>query len=284
MTFRLIKGTFHVKGYYPDGDSIRFQADDPDNWEKLLGPSVELNARGHAQLRMEAIDALETHFMGFHQPLKYARAATRFLLSGLGIDEVAWNDSSGRVVDAKDGTAGYILSRASEKNHRPVAFVFAGRTRVEDGQEVFLDRAAIKASLNYRILENGFAYPTYYNGLFSDLRSEFDQAVARARRAGLGVWSLDKTNSGFMITNLSTLTERIVIFPKLFRRMSEFMAGGGEIDGFKDFLAKKCEPVLNIPNAHFARFDNIIDVNGGIIKMKAAPEEVMFLDKIVCKS
>jgi endonuclease YncB( thermonuclease family) len=284
MTFQLIKGTFHVKGYYPDGDSIRFQADDPNNWKKLLGPAVELNARGHAQLRMEAIDALETHFMGTHQPLKYARVATRFLLSGLGIDDVVWNESKGRVVEAKDGTRGYILSRASEKNRRPVAFVFGGETKVADGQDVFLDRGAIKNCMNYRILAEGLAYPTYYNGLFSDLRSEFDKAVIRARKAGSGVWSLDKTNCGFMISNLSTLTDQIVVFPKLFRRMAEFMSDGGEIEGFKEFLAKRCEPVLDIPRAHFARFDNIIDTDGGVIKMKAAPEDIMFMDKIICKS
>ena len=68
MTFVLIKGTFHVLGYHLDGDSIRFQADDSDNWKKLSGPAVALNALGHASLRMEAVDALETHYQGFHQP------------------------------------------------------------------------------------------------------------------------------------------------------------------------------------------------------------------------
>ena len=60
MSFNLIKGTFHVKGYSPDGDSIRFRAKDPTNWKKLSGPAVGLNALGHAQLRIEAMDALET--------------------------------------------------------------------------------------------------------------------------------------------------------------------------------------------------------------------------------
>lgn len=31
MPFFLIKGTFHVVGYQPDGDSIRFQADNPES-------------------------------------------------------------------------------------------------------------------------------------------------------------------------------------------------------------------------------------------------------------
>jgi hypothetical protein len=97
MSFFLIKGTFHVKGYSPDGDSVRFQANNSANWKKLSGPAAELNARGHAQLRMEAVDALETHYEGYHQPLKQAKAAGRFLLSSLGINEVVWDETKGIV-------------------------------------------------------------------------------------------------------------------------------------------------------------------------------------------
>src|SRR4051812_14468705 len=66
MPFSLIKGTFHVAGYSPDGDSIRFQADDKSLWAKLSGPPAKLNAREHTQLRFEAIDTLETHYANFH--------------------------------------------------------------------------------------------------------------------------------------------------------------------------------------------------------------------------
>jgi hypothetical protein len=116
MSFFLIKGTFHVKGYSPDGDSVRFRANNSANWKKLSGPAAELNARGHAQLRMEAVDALETHYEGYHQPLKQAKAAGRFLLSSLGINEVVWNENQGTVIKAQDGTKGYILARCTEKN------------------------------------------------------------------------------------------------------------------------------------------------------------------------
>ena len=103
MTFVLIKGTFHVQGYRLDGDSIRFRADDPVNWKKLSGPPVALNALGHAHLRMEAVDALETNFQGFHQPLRLARPAVRYLLSSLGIHEVVWDETKSRVIKAEDG-------------------------------------------------------------------------------------------------------------------------------------------------------------------------------------
>src|SRR5262245_54818029 len=126
MPFTLIKGTFHVVGYSPDGDSIRFKADNRQNWDLLDGPNVELNAKEHAQLRVEAIDTLETHFQGHHQPLSLAKAAMNFLLSELGIKDVKFNEAGTKVVSARDATRGYILSRKAEGNHRPVSLVFAG--------------------------------------------------------------------------------------------------------------------------------------------------------------
>ena len=200
MAFVLIKGTFHVKGYSPDGDSIRFRAKNSDNWKKLSGPAVELNARGHAQLRIEAVDALETHYQGYHQPLKLAKAAGRYLLSYLGIHEVVWDESQTRVIKAEDGTEGYILARSTEANRRPVAFVFAGGIEERDGSLINLDESILKKSLNYGLIARGLAYPTYYNGLFSDLRLPLTRAMAHARAEGKGIWPYDVTTKGFSCT------------------------------------------------------------------------------------
>lgn len=183
MPFHLIRGTFHVVGYSPDGDSIRFQADDREQWKLLDGPPVDLNARGHAQLRIEAIDTLETHYQGHHQPLKLANKALRFLLDELGIKKVKF-DQNGKVISARDGTRGYILSRKVEKNRRPVSFVFAGEAEEEDGAPVFLRPDRLEDSVNYKSALAGLAYPTYYTGLFSDLRKKITAAVTQARKGG----------------------------------------------------------------------------------------------------
>src|SRR5262245_1395547 len=164
MPFTLIKGTFHVVGYSPDGDSIRFKADQRQNWDLLDGPNVELNAKEHAQLRIEAIDTLEIHYQGHHQPPLLARAALALLLKELGITNVKFNDSNTTVISAKDGTRGSVLSRIVEGNHRPVSFVFAGDAPEADGSQVFLSPKRIEASLNHKSALAGLAYPTYYTG------------------------------------------------------------------------------------------------------------------------
>ena len=150
MPFHAIKGTFHVVGYSPDGDSIRFKADNPDNWDQLRG-NVDLNQRGHAQLRIEAIDTLETHYKGQHQPRRFADLATNELFSLLGIENVIWNGS--RVSSADDGVEGFILSRAAERNGRPVAFVFNQAAGFTDGEEVYLDVNTAEQSVNYKMLD-----------------------------------------------------------------------------------------------------------------------------------
>ena len=208
MSFVLIKGTFHVVGYSPDGDSIRFKAKDSSLWKKLSGPAAELNARGHAQLRIEAVDALETHYQGFCQPHKPARAAARYLLSHLGINEVVWDETQSTVIKAQDGTEGYILARSTESNRRPVAFVFAGETEEKDGAEITLDESILKESFNYRLLASGLAYPMYYNGLFSDLRLPLTEAVTSARAEGKGLWPYDKTTRGFSVSDLKPSQKR----------------------------------------------------------------------------
>ncbi|MFZ2472951.1 MAG: hypothetical protein WAW52_13570 [Methanothrix sp.] len=283
MSFTLIKGTFHVQGYSPDGDSIRFKAKDSSLWKKLSGPAAECNARGHAQLRIEAVDALETHYQGVCQPQRPARAATSYLLSQLGIDEVVWDETHSTVVKAQDETVGYILSRSTESNRRPVAFVFDGETEEKDGAEITLDESILKESYNYRLLARGLAYPMYYNGLFSDLRLPLTEAVTSARAEGKGLWPYDKTTRGFSVSSLKTITEEVAILPKLFRRIVDYMGEGGKIDGFKEHLQKRCEPLVRIQQVHFTRLDAVVDVRGEKVRLAEAPENLIFMDKVLCK-
>lgn len=166
MSFRVIKGTFHVTGYSPDGDSIRFKADNDGQWDKVFG-TVKLNSKGHAQLRIEAIDTLETHFMvdKHHQPRELADAAADQLFQLLGIRDAVWSADRSKVMSAQDGTRGCIATRMAEKFGRPVSFVFSGLDGLEDGQEVYLDRELAVKSVNYQLLADGFAYPTFYDGI-----------------------------------------------------------------------------------------------------------------------
>ncbi len=276
MPFQIIKGTFHVKGYSPDGDSIRFHADDVANWDLLKGPPPKRNAQDHVQLRLEAIDTLETHFQGTHQPLELAVAATDALLEQVGITGVVWNEQRTRVEEANDGTEGYILSRVVEPNRRPVAFVYSGPAAEPDGSEVFVDPARVQQSVNFHQTTSGLAYVTYYQGLFPDLRAAFTTAANQARLAGRGVYAKDRTNSGFLVTSLGSLEDEHVILPKLFRRLAAYLEAGGSVAGFREYLEDLAEEILILSTGHFTNFDTIVTVSGDTVRMTERPENVIF--------
>jgi len=68
MKYLLIKGSLHVVGYSPDGDSMMFKAANPALWDRLENDNKDTftekltKENGAVQLRLEGIDALETHY------------------------------------------------------------------------------------------------------------------------------------------------------------------------------------------------------------------------------
>jgi len=279
MTFKVIKGTLHVKGYRPDGDSIRFQAERESDWQSIRGRPVKLNRKNHAQLRIEAIDTLETHYAGHHQPNVLAEAATRSLLSNLGINNVTWNNK-GVITAADDGVKAYVVTRNTDRFGRPISFLFTSSSVVARKKEIFLDKKNIRQSINYKLLVQGMAYPTFYDGLFYDLREVFAMAAMTARRGRVGVWSTDATNRFIEINGLEAIEQRWVIMPKVFRRLTEYFKQHERFDAhaFIDFLAAKKENVLQMRFLHFTQLHHLFAVNAaGKIKLTEKPEEIIFL-------
>ena len=285
MGLFLITGTFHVVGYSPDGDSIRFRADDFNNWN-LLGPGRrEINARQHMQLRLQGIDALETHYSQGgaedHQPLALARQARDLLLSALNVTGVVWNAGETTVVAANDGVPGYILARTKDQNGRPVAFVFTGVAQEPDGSNVFVTVDRMQQSANYRLLETGQAYPFYFtnSGLFRDLREAMTAAVVNARAQALGLYARDRTNVGLAITSTAVLTDQEPLFPRLFRRLAEFLEGDPPLlDGFLTFLAARNDRVIVQSPTNETGFDNLVAVNGQSVRLIEPPENLVFIE------
>jgi hypothetical protein len=286
MPFTVIQGTFHVVGRSPDADSVGFRANDVDDWKKLAGPPPKLNGNQVTQLRFEAIDALETHYtppgqhQSFHQPTALAHQATDQMLLALGITNVVWDQDHRLVLQANDGVPGYILSRAVEKNRRPVAFVFSGNDPGADGRSEFLDGDVLKTCVNFKLAQAGLVYPTYYRNLFFELRAEFTKAVQAARNSKLGVWAIDSSHSSATAT-IAALQDSQPIFPKLFRRLMEYMEGVDDrLALFDSFLEAKGDQLLILPKKQFTHFDEAlkIDVPKNKVSLKGnlRPEDLVF--------
>jgi endonuclease YncB( thermonuclease family) len=287
MPMTLIKGEYRVVGAAPDGDSIRFYPDAADAWERA-GLNVRPNAAGGAQLRLEGIDALETHYTpavgdlrNLHQPHDLGRAAAAELLRLLGFEEVVRRDDE-VVTSATPATRpGHIYTRFADKYGRAVAFAYAGTTDQPDLAAVFLDAVALAGSVNQQLLASGLEYPTYYSKLFVDLRAALNGAVEEARTAGRGVWPDDVTMKGVTVDSLATLTDVAVVLPKLFRRLVDYLSinnGDVSLAGLPAYLASRDDRLVVVSTGQITGFDNVLVVDGQTVRMTRPPEDLVFIE------
>lgn len=276
MSFILIKGTFHAVGYSPDGDSIRFKADNPENWSKLIGISPQLNEFNHVQIRLIGMDSLETHFLQCRQSVKWALSAANFLLKYLEIDGVKWHREQNIILKAEDNIRGFILAKKTDQHGRPLGFVFKGNIDVKDGEFFFLPIELFFQSINYQSLLFGESYPTYYRGLAPTLRKKMTLAVNHARNNNLGVWKCDSTNQGFHVWDLFDEEKDIVILPKLFRRIVSYLETNDNLENFK-YSVVKSEKVLILPAQTKKLFRDIILQQDTLFKLSELPEDLVYL-------
>jgi endonuclease YncB( thermonuclease family) len=282
MPMLLIQGSFQILGAQPDGDSIHFTPDDPTEWDLVGGPNpVQRNGVGRNQLRLDAVDALETHYGPHrdHQPPAFAHAAADELLAWLGYTGVtrAANETITAATPAE--VPGYILTRNADKYGRCVSFVGKGTPPADSGTQVSLDVPLLRTTVNHHLLTTGLVYPTYYTGLFPDLRDELTAVTAQARSAGLGLWPQEATTTGAKVTGLASVTDDVVILPKLFRRLVDYLhLGDSSLTGFPAFLDQRQDKFVILSTGHFSTgLDLIVDVtNGNQIRMTRPVEDLVF--------
>jgi hypothetical protein len=186
-------------------------ADNENNWALLAGPPAGLNAKRHAQLRLEAIDTLETHFQNQHQPLDLAKKAMDHLLVLLGITGVVWNQEGTMGVAADDGTAGYILSREVEHNRRPVSFAFAVVPAEPDGTSLHVDPSLLGPQCPARRLARRqikYRLRCHRHGVDHVRQCDPPEAVpaaprlSRGRRSGAGLRGVSRAIGGSGVDHL----------------------------------------------------------------------------------
>jgi len=286
----IIKGHYRITGASPDGDSVRFYPDDPDVWA-YAGIAVKANSAGGVQLRLEAIDALETHYTPPHaptqwrQPTELGEGASAALLDLLGFTDVA-GDDRGYVTSATPAqTRGYILTRLADSYGRAVAMAYPGgrRGRATDGSSVYLDVPELRRSVNWQLLDAGWVYPTFYSMLYVDLREDLAATAAAARDAGTGVWADDSTLPGFTLRSRTQLSEDLVILPKLFRRLAEYLTleetGKVNLAGFPAFLAAHNDRLFTVPTGQSTSLNTLVQRRGQTLHLILPPEQIVFQEK-----
>ena len=263
MPFVLIKGTYFPGIGTPDGDSVRFAADDISLWEALDGGIDDPGTNDTVQLRFEGIDAIEKAAI---QP--FATQARDSMLEHIGAEGLG------------DTPRGYVLSRSTDAHGRPIAFAFAGEAPEPDGASIFLNGARLRDSVNFGQMRSGFAYPLYYNTLFRDLRETFNEALDEARADDRGYWPRDATMTGVSIEHRSELSVISPIWPKLWRRLEEWLRNNEGLGGFLDFIHDSGERADNLITFEQHSLDDFIEVVGNTVRMKVDPRNIRVVSVI----
>jgi len=287
MPLIAIAGTYRVVGASPDGDSVRFYPDSPTAFTDA-GLKVKVNAAGGAQLRLDAIDALETHYTppgaphAWHQPAGLGNGAAAALLDLLGFTDVQRDDRNIVTSATPAQTPGYILTKFADKYGRAVSLAYPGKRRGVTGKPVYVDVNELKRSVNYQLLADGWVYPTYYAQLFVDLRNALTEATIDARNAGKGVWEQDATLAGFRVKSRAQLTDDLVILPKLFRRLAAYLAldepSKVSLAGFPAFLQASNDLLFTVPAGQATRLDTLVERKGQRLRLTLPPEQIVFLE------
>ncbi len=262
MSRILIKGHFIDHGR-PDGDSIRFAVDAKQQW----------------RIRLEAIDALETHYQprgkSLHgrQPAAEGDAAASALQKFLGITDV----------DTK--APGYIIRNdGTDSKGRVVAFAFAGRTRIGHGSTVEITDDVLKNSANFHMLAHGHSYPCFYSRLEEPIRNLLATTAKEARASGVGVWQSDVTQTGSLYAPLNAACQSIM-WPKLFRRIVDFYAYNPLITAatatdLRVFLnSRTYDKLWVLPGMTRSHLAKELDVTDHLVRLNQNPEDLVLYEE-----
>ncbi len=297
MSYSLIKGTFHIhypltprNGPEPDGDTIKFMPDDRRLIDRLPRPNrpPKFTQSGITTLRLEGIDALETHFSiagtEYHQEMNLALAARDKLLDEMGFGTITYFQNAEFKVETVENhpIRGYILSNGLDTFGRTICFVYTRDHPAIDGSAIFVESEMLDASLNAFLLRVGQAYPAFYLTLPADLRQHLTNIVTTARDTGVGLWAsaTASTTTRATINDAATL-QQLVIWPKLFRRLAAFFQDGhNNLIGFDSWLRE--DPVnrddrLLLPNLELGNMHDLIVVVDDTVGLSHPPEDVVIV-------
>jgi endonuclease YncB( thermonuclease family) len=209
-----------VIGKQPDGDSIRFVPDTPELLDALRRSwRVRRSSDGSVQLRLEGIDAPETHYGALAQPL--GTQARDALLELCGFSELR-RDGEEVVAATPERRPAAILSELADANGRPVSILLVDE-ELPDGEYVEVDEDTLGRSANIGLLADGSAYVTLYDSCPAPIRAAFRGTAARARERRLGVWAEDTTARFELVDQESIGPTGQLVLPKLFRRCSDYL-------------------------------------------------------------
>jgi hypothetical protein len=278
-----LRGKLVVIGKEPDGDSIRFVPDTPDLLRRLRNAHrVRRSSDGSVQLRLDGIDAPETHYGNLAQP-RGPEARDR-LLELCGFTGV---QRDGEMVAAAtpERIPAAALSGLADVNGRPVALLLVGGDPPADGSVPPLPGATLRRTINADLLAGGQAYLTLYESTARGIRAELRAVAAQASAACRGVWAVDAT-AGFALRRQSDIgPDGALVLPKLFRRCSDYLRTRDVGESLPDWIRTHGEPgrpeddEVIVGGTRRTRLSDLVAQDGDRVAMPVDLLDIVFVEK-----
>ena len=277
--YTVVTGEFHIfypdlprSGPQPDGDTITFKPDDPSIVERLQrfsGRAPKFNGRGTIPVRFEGIDALETHFQQMHQDMRWAKAARTHLLDELGFGEVKfWEDLPHNVREVENNpTRGFLFANGIESNGRLLGLVCTGTSPAANGSPFRVEPEHLDTCVNLAQLHEGLAYAELYDTMPLALQRVFRSTLIEAREVRRGMWpSEDVAKCKFARIPLLANLQKLVMWPKLYRRLAAYFAAGhAGLGAFDDWIREDSvdrDDFLRLPDGELGNMHDIYEIDG----------------------
>jgi hypothetical protein len=283
-----------------DGDTLRVEIVAPQHWEPHLGPARQ-SQTGEVWIRLLGLDAPETHFPQSpidlrHQVPAHGQYATACLSRAIGI-AASLDDGEVQLIatttprpSLTDRSLIYLLAehQGLDRFGRVLAFVWKTQERLglfDDfnwmAQKKIAQRT-IETSVNYALLAEGAAYPDFHSSMGAERIACLRTAVKQAQRDCLGVWAVDQTRSGVMLSHASDLAHTTLILPRLYRRIANFLQGTrhqthSEMnlrEGFRAFLGERDQAIRIRSNNHTVLFSELLSWTAPKLGLQASCEEL----------
>lgn len=256
-------------------------ADDPTLWDRFVWKDPRRKPRPDrnkpVQLRIEAIDALETHYEGYSQPKAIAKSATHQLLTAFGVRALSYNLNFSRIIRAEDGVPGTIVSKGLDMYDRPIAYALIGDHGLADGDVLpAMSAELVAATINCKLAAEGQVYPTFYTSTDPTGVDVISHAVADAIAQKRGIWTFDRS-PGFTFWEPRTIHEDVVILPKLFRRLVNFCDACDGMEQLAGWANAKRDPFVVISTgASHSKFGDLLDIDGREVALRFDPLDILF--------
>jgi hypothetical protein len=178
-----------------------------------------------------------------------------------------------------------ILSHIVDVNGRPVSFLLVGDGLPPDGDDVPIDDALLRRTLNARQLADGSAYLTLYASLDAPLRDGLRAIAAAASTRGLGVWGQD-ASARFVLSDQDSIgPSGRLILPKLFRRCTDYLRTRTLGETLPHWLRTHGGPTrpeddaVSVAGQPLVRLSDLVEQRGSTISFSADLLDLVFEEK-----